>query len=151
MLHWLSTYSIEIWLILGLFLILIEFTQLPGIGLIFVGFGAFTTVLLLNFYPTIANYQIITLGVSSVLWLLLLWRPMRSFHTSKNSGKNQFHIIGSTVQVVKKDINPGEMGQVFWSGTIMNARLTDGSVGVKIGDYLQVVEVKGNVLICTTL
>lgn len=149
MLSFLPFTSIELWLLFGLFLILIEFTQVPGIGLVFIGFGAFTTALLMIYFPMVVDYQIITLGISSLVWLIILWHPMKSFYGTKNSSsKINFNIIGSSVQVINSDIKQNEMGQVFWSGTIMNARLGDSSASAKIGETLKVMEVNGNVLIC---
>lgn len=150
MLSFIPLTSVELWLLLGLILILIEFSQIPGIGLVFIGLGAFTTGLLINYVPITVDYQIITLGVSSLVWLLILWRPMKNFYLNKNSSnKTNFNIIGSNVLVVNNDIKPNEMGQVSWSGTIMNAKLAEGNAHARIGDMLQVLEVRGNVLICT--
>ncbi len=150
MLNFISTYPIELWLFLGLILILIEFTQIPGMGLIFIGFGSFTTALLLQYFPITSNYQIIILGISSLLWLLILWRPMKSLYENKNqSNKTSFNIIGSIVVVVNHEIQPNQMGQVFWSGTVMNAQfISNDNNYAKVGDQLKVIEVKGNVLIC---
>lgn len=149
MLSFLPITSIELWIFFGLCLILIEFTQIPSIGLVFVGLGAFTTAILMIYFPIILGYQIISLGVSSLMWLIILWRPMKSFYGGKNSSnRTNFNIIGSTVEVINNDIHQNEMGQVFWSGTIMNAKLADGHASAKIGETLKVVEVNGNILIC---
>ena len=59
------------------------------------------------------------------------------------------NIIGSKVKVVHQALEVGSIGQVEWSGTVMNAKLSQNvTSSAKIGTMLEVVEVQGNVLVC---
>jgi len=58
-------------------------------------------------------------------------------------------MIGMQVEVVEKDLNSSSIGKVLWSGIIMNAKLDVAETGsAKMGKWLYIIEVKGNVLIC---
>jgi membrane protein implicated in regulation of membrane protease activity len=144
---------VEIWLAIGVICILIEFTHLPGIGVLFLGLGAISTSLIISYTPQMWYYQIIYFGITSFFWFLLLWWPLKHFSKNKmynTKGKAYFDIIGMSVKVAFQDIKPGQDGQVHWSGTIMNARLQDKETSAKSGDELYVTDVKGNILICST-
>ena len=140
----------EIWLVVGIIFILIEFSTLPGIGFLFVGLGAMTSSVIFYFYPEIQNYQVASVAFSSLAWFLILWWPLKAFVYNKNnhSDKEYFDIIGMQVEVAYEDIKPGNLGQVYWSGTIMNAKLSSGETISRVGDKLFIVSAKGNILIC---
>lgn len=143
---------VEIWLIIGVIFIIIEFSTIPGIGFLFLGFGALTTSALISSYSKTVDYQIATFGLLSFAWFLALWWPLKKFIYGKkkenNSDKDYFTLIGNQVIVFDKHIEPGKMGHVSWSGTTMNAKLEDSEKEqVKAGDTLYISEVKGNVLI----
>ena len=58
-------------------------------------------------------------------------------------------MVGMQVEVAVKDMEPSGLGQVYWSGTLMNARLEDkDSAAAKIGDKLYVTKIKGNIRLC---
>lgn len=143
--------AVEIWLILGIIFIIIEFSKIPGIGFLFLGLGALTTSALISSYPEITDYQIATFGLVSFAWFLVLWWPLKKFVYGKRKGnKGYFDLVGNQVTVLNRNIEPGKIGQVSWSGTIMNAKLIDSEKEhVNPGDVLYVLEVKGNVLICS--
>ena len=47
------------------------------------------------------------------------------------------------------DLVPGHLGNVRWSGTILNAELTPNvNVIIPVGTLLRVVNINGNVVIC---
>ena len=97
-------------------------------------------------------YQFAYFAITALLWFLLLYYPLKLFiyKNSTNLSRESFDIIGSRVIVRHKDIKPGEYGQVLWSGTVMNAKLTDNAIDIAtIGETIYVLEVKGNVLICS--
>ncbi len=146
--------SVEIWLIIGIVCIIIEFSKVPGIGFLFLGLGALTSSALISSYPEIIDYQIATFGLISLAWFLALWWPLKKFVYGKKKGNNidqsYFNLVGNQVIVFDKHIEPGKIGQVSWSGTTMNARLEDSErEQVKAGDTLYISDVKGNVLICS--
>ena len=142
---------VEIWLLIGIALILIEFSTIPGIGFLFVGFGCLSTAILIYYYPLIIQYQLVALGLFSLLWFLLLWWPLKRYVYGKNSkGKDHFDLVGSEVKVLGEPINPDSTGQVEWSGTIMNAKLDEHEKQeASPGQRLYVTEVRGNILICS--
>ena len=101
------------------------------------------------YFPEIEFYQIVSMGLSSLAWFLLLWWPLKNFvYGSKDAKNSYFNIVGMQVEVALKDIEASGRGQVYWSGTIMNARIDDNK-GAKVGDSLYILEVRGNILICT--
>ena len=147
--------SVETWLIIGVFFIAIEFSTIPGIGFLFLGFGALTVSWLLYLYPALVNYQLATLGITSFAWFLALWWPLKVFlykgKSKANSNHDSFNLIGNQVVVIDTPIKPDVIGQVTWSGTTMNAKLaTSEKSQIEVGDTLYILDVKGNVLICTT-
>lgn len=146
--------AVEIWLIVGIIFIIIEFSKIPGIGFLFLGLGALTTSALISSYLEITHYQIATFGLVSFTWFLVLWWPLKKFVYGKRKGNNinqgYFDLVGNQVTVLNRNIEPGKIGQVSWSGTIMNAKLVDSEKEhVNPDDVLYVLEVKGNVLICS--
>ena len=142
---------IEIWLAIGIVFILIEFTKLPGIGFLFLGLGAISTSILIYYMPEMVSYQIVAVGIISLMWFCILWWPLKIFvYGRKNDKKSYFDMIGMEVEVAVEDFESGGLGQVYWSGTIMNARLEDKDKrGAKVGDKLYILDVKGNTLICS--
>jgi membrane protein implicated in regulation of membrane protease activity len=143
--------AVEMWIFLGIVFILSEFTFIPGIGLLFVGLGALTTSTLIYYIPELPLPQIAIVGIISFIWFLCLWWPLKKFLKGKSkAGPNYFDIVGMQVEVIDMDIEPNSLGRVSWSGTTMNARLKGADIGhgVKVGEKLYVLEVKGNVLIC---
>jgi membrane protein implicated in regulation of membrane protease activity len=139
--------TVEILILIGFVSIILEFFVLSGIGVLFLGFGAFSAAGLLYLKPEMFDYTYFLLGLLSVFWAILLWKPLKNWNHKTTEPRN-IDIIGSKVQIIESDIEPGIMGKVKWSGTIMNAKLSN-KVTSKIssGSYCKVVEVKGNVLI----
>lgn len=146
--------AVETWLAVGIICIIIEFSQIPGIGFFFLGLGALTTSALISSYLEISDYQIATFGLISLTWFLVLWWPLKKFVNGKRTGNNinqgYFNLVGQYVRVLNRNIEPSKIGQVSWSGTIMNARLVDSeNEHVNPDSLLYVLEVQGNVLICS--
>ena len=140
-----------LWLAVGIVLILLEFTTIPGIGFLFLGLGALTSSALMYYFPYLESYQIVAIGLCSLGWFLILWWPLKRFVYGTKGGKSDyFDIVGMRVDVAIEDIEPAGMGQVYWSGTIMNAKMDPhDSEGAKVGDKLYVSEVRGNIMVCT--
>lgn len=140
----------QIWLLAGIIFILIEFSTIPGIGFLFIGFGALSNAILIYNFPFFADYQLAGIGILSMLWLLILWWPLKVYmYGKKGKQKDYFDIAGSEVKVFDS-IAPGGMGLVEWSGTIMNARLEDcEKQEAQVGQILYITKVKGNILVCS--
>ena len=142
-----------LWILFGISLIILEFSQLPGIGFLFLGFGAITTAIITNYLKAETMLiQFAYFGISSIAWFALLWYPMKKFLYQKDSNhtKDSFDIVGAEVTVIKNDIRVGHLGQVLWCGTVMNAKLIGklNNDTAKVDDTLIVKEVKGNILFC---
>ena len=143
---------VEIWLAVGVALILVEFT-VPGIGFLFLGFGCISNAILIYYVPEIIHYQFASAGIISLIWFLVLWWPLKTFVygiKNQNKGKAQyFDVVGSEVKVVKATIAPGARGHVLWSGTEMNAQLDESEASpADVGTRLKVSAIKGNILVC---
>ncbi len=142
---------IEWWLIVGVICIIIEFANIPNIGFLFLGLGGISNAIILNNYPYLLKYQYIIFGFTSFMWLIILWYPLK-FYVYKKPYKYEYSdMFGKEVQVYSNELLVGEKGQVLWSGTIMNAKLSKDAIkSARKGDTLYIVEIDGNVLICTT-
>lgn len=142
-----------LWLLFGISLIILEFSQLPGIGFLFLGFGAITAAIITNYLKAeTILIQFAYFGISSIAWFALLWYPMKKFLYQKDSNhtKDSFDIVGAEVTVIKNDITSGSLGQVLWCGTVMNAKLIGkpNNDTAKVDDTLIVKEIRGNILFC---
>ena len=142
----------ELWLLLGVVLIILELSQLPGIGLFFFSFGAISTSIIIYYWPQ-ENIiiQFGYFGIAVFVQFVLLWYPLKIYvYKNKDScQRNSFDLIGATVIVINKDIKAKNYGQVLWSGTIMNVQLQDNEGMAKVGEDIYVLDIKGNTLICT--
>jgi len=147
-LEFLSEHHTAAWVCIGLILILAEMFMLPGLGMLFIGLGALSVGLLEIIYPGLHEMQYTIFIILTLLWFLLLWKPMNRYVYKKHDSVVS-NIIGSKVKVVHQILQPGSVGQVQWSGTVMNAKLSQNvTTSVEIGTMLEVVEVQGNILVC---
>lgn len=139
--------SIEFWACIGFVAIVLEMIFISGFGMLFIGLGALSVAGMSVFYPEMHHLQYMFFALFSCLWFAILWYPLKNFdHTSPSSEVKNF--IGDRVEVMS-DLKPGSIGQVKWSGTIMNAELTANVKHiVKTGEFLEVESVRGTVLIC---
>ena len=138
-----------IWLITGCLLIAFEATLLPGTGLLFAGLSAICVgVALIAGWIESATVQFITFFLTTGFWATLLWKPLKNFMKSPQSGYND--MVGSVAVVCGDPIKPGQMGEVKWSGTIMKCKFdseTDRKVYLNSGTEVTIVEVSNGILI----
>ncbi len=139
--------SIEFWALIGFIAIMLEMLFISGFGMLFIGLGALTVAAANIFYPEMQHLQYMFFALFSCLWFAILWYPLKNFyHKSPLSEVKNF--IGDRVEVIS-DLKQGSLGQVKWSGTIMNAELVPTIKRiVKPGEVLEVKSVRGSVLIC---
>lgn len=139
--------NIEFLILIGFLSIILEIFVLSGIGILFLGIGAFATAGIIYFYPALDQYSYFLLGFLSIVSAILLWKPLKNWN-NKNATSRNIDIIGSKVKIIESDLEPNKIGKAEWSGTIMNAKL-DPKVtsSVKIGSHCIVIDVKGNVLV----
>jgi membrane protein implicated in regulation of membrane protease activity len=137
------------WIIFGVLLILIETFTVPGIGFLFAGLGAFTTSFLISF-ELISSFdyliQATSFLASSVLFALVLFKPLTKTYRKSHGYKN---IIGSEAVVYGDKLVTGKLGHVRWSGTIMNAMLSNKCTAreIQVGETVRIEALEGNILI----
>ncbi|ABV84599.1 MULTISPECIES: NfeD family protein [spotted fever group] len=146
-----NNYLTEIWLIIGIICIVVEFFAVPSIGFLFFGLGALSNTLVVYNYPLVSlTNQITFFGILSLIWFCILYYPLKKYVYNKtDKTKNYSDMIGKTVEVYSSTVSSDTIGQVRWSGAIMNAYLVPNEIDAKTGDRLFIIEVKGNVLICS--
>ncbi len=140
---------IYVWLLAGLLLLIIEVMGAPGAGLLFAGLGALIVGAALHLQLLgLADYvaQFILFFAATVLWALLLWKPLKRFRTGQNN-QHYSNIIGDTAYVGSQGLTR-QGGEVTWSGTIMKARLAKDSMADRLeaGAPVTIVEVAGATL-----
>ena len=92
---------------------------IPGIGSIFVGLGAVTLggFLLAGGWIDTTSSQFIVFFLSTGVWAVLLWKPLKKFVEEEDSGFDD--MIGGTAVVYGDALRSWKTGQVKWSETIM--------------------------------
>lgn len=140
------------WLVAGIVFFIAEMA-IPGIGLLFAGFGALTVGMLLNFsFIEQSNtlLQALVFVVSTALWALVLWKPLQKLRMGKNKVPYN-NIVGETAVVSEKGISKAHGGEVVWSGAIMRAKFDDRTLVEQLEPGKQVIikEITGNTLIVT--
>jgi membrane protein implicated in regulation of membrane protease activity len=139
---------IELWLIIGVMFLVIEFIAAPNIGFLFFGFGALSNAILIYNYPILLKGQITIFGLLSLIWFVVLWWPLKKYIYNKATRQSNYSdMINKEVEVYSPTISSDKMGQIKWSGVIMNALLEQNQKEVKAGDKVLITEVRGNVLI----
>lgn len=137
-----------VWIIIGFASLLVELIWIPGIGFLFLGLGALTNAILISNFYEIIPYQYISFGLLSFTWFSLLWWPLKKMVYGKKVGREYFDMIGKDVEIWGQELKPGSIGQVKFSGTIMNAKLDEYYLSsVPIGTYLKIKAIEGNILI----
>lgn len=144
--------TIIFWLALGVFLFTAEL-GVPGVGLMFAGFGALTVGMLLNFQIIPVDnilFQIVVFLGTSACWTFILWNPLKKLRLGKKKSSYS-NIIGEVAIVGTKELTKGSVGEVLWSGTIMKAKLADSSIKdvVESGSNVKIEDIIGNILIVT--
>jgi len=140
------------WLAFGIVLIGFEAITVPGIGIFLAGLGAIVTAIVIEVglvNPLSSLWQLSCFFIFTILFTLVLWKPLKKWRTSgKGAGLPANNMIGEFCVVVKNPLLKGNIGQVEWSGTIMNAQI-DKSVtppSLAIGTQAIITQVQGNVL-----
>jgi len=144
--------AIESCVILGCIAIFLELMILPAFGMLFVGLGALTVAVFITFFPIMEEYQCILFGISCVLWagLLIEIECVARYKRNKNVDHQNSDLIGEVVEVIGSDMVPGICGQVKWSGTTLNAQLSEEiNMTIPVGTTLEVKYVIGNTVICS--
>ena len=138
-----------LWLIAGSVLIAFEVTLLPGAGLLFAGLSAICVgVALITGWIESTTVQFISFFLITGFWAVALWKPLKNFMKSPQSGFDD--MVGSIAVVCGDSIKSGQMGKVKWSGTIMKCKFaleTEEEVDLAPGTEVTIVEVSNGILI----
>lgn len=142
---------IYLWLIAGVVFLMAEALGASGIGLLFAGFGALVvgTALQLGFIAGEATItQFILFFAATAAFAFLLWKPLQRFRLNHARG-GYSNIIGETAYVGSGGLSRGKVGEVTWSGTIMQAELAHGvhTDRLDAGTAVTIVEITGAKLI----
>ena len=140
----------NIWLLIGVLLVVAETVGASGIGLIFAGLGAIVTGALMqlgfiDMENTVAQFTVFF--AATAFWAVILWKFVQRSRFGKESGYS--NMIGDTAFVGSQGLSKGMPGEVTWSGTIMRAELIqDASIStLPAGSQVVIVAVKGATLI----
>lgn len=126
-----------IWFIIGLALILLEFS-LPGLIVIFFGAGAWITSLSCLMFDIGFNFQILIFAISSVLLLVLLRRHIkeRFFGANENIDDTLMEEFIGRMATTLTDLKKNQPGKVDFKGTEWKA-VAD--VDIKKGQQVRIV------------
>jgi len=116
-----------LWLVLALLLLIAEAVSL-GIFLLFFGFGAFATGVLLWFMPLSFPLQVAVFVVVSIVLLLLLRNTMREWlmpRSAQSEAMDNVEDVMGRHGVVVQAIHPPEYGVVDLRGTTWKASATE--------------------------
>jgi membrane protein implicated in regulation of membrane protease activity len=141
-----------IWLIAGVAFLIIEAIGINGFGMFFAGLGALFVGMVINFDLITEDnllQQLVVFGLSTTIWAISLWKPIKKWHNGKKSSYN--NMIGETATVADGGIFKQNGGAVKWSGTIMKAQIADDDAAENIaeGEKVIIKEIAGNTLTVT--
>ena len=141
------------WLIAGCIFLLLEAFGASGVGFLFAGLASISVGGLVAFDIIATDpliNQITFFFILVVGWFVLLWVPLKRM--TKKSSKSFSNMIGEQVVVMSTNVNKIAVGQVKWSGSVFNARLTeDCPVNMlQKGAYGTIKQVKGSTLLIST-
>jgi len=114
---------VEWWFLWAFVGLLVELLLAPGFGVLFISFGALTVAGLMLVFPSLEIYQYLFFCLFSFAWVAILWKPIKCYvFSAKKNHTSSSDLVGQEVEVINNPLT-SVVGQVKWSGTIMNARL----------------------------
>lgn len=139
-----------VWLIASVLLVAAEAFGVSGVGLLFAGLGALVTGAAVRLGWLAEDAYVVQWSLcfaATVVWALLLWKPLKALHKPKHGGYQ--NMIGDTAYVGSNGLHGHKGGEVTWSGTIMKAQLAKhaGVESLDAGTPVEIVEVSGATLI----
>lgn len=136
-----------IWMLVGGILLVTEFIWIPGVGMIFIGLGAILVGVLLQYGIIVTPIAQATSFFSiSALCGAILWKPFKRMHSGPGDGYAD--MVGSTAVVGADRLEKGKVGQVTWSGTVMQARIAKVCAleSIESGSPVKIMKVESGVL-----
>ncbi len=144
------------WFALSISLLLLEVTGVNGIGLLFGGVAAGIVGVLVE-TVIIPPHAI---AIQWTIWFFItalvaigLYKPIQKWRTNPDSRDVFNNIIGTTAKVGSGGLMLGKPGKVSWSGTLMNAAISEDSKQEAFfeGDIVEISDVRGNQLLVTNI
>lgn len=132
-----------LWLVAGVIFVVLEFTALPGVGLLFAGVAALLVGGLTESMGTSLTYQWVIFLAGTVILTLLFYKPLRNYQTNKDVKYSD--MVGESATVVGVLV-PNIEGKVRWSGTVMKARLQSADTLAE-GASVKITAIDGNILV----
>lgn len=115
--------DIVIWSFIGMVLMALEIFGIPGVGILFAGFAAITVAVLIYRDPSLnenIGWQLIYFFISTAFWSAVLWIPLNKWIDYSNKKDDYTNMIGS-LATTNIEMAKGKKGEIFWSGTTVNA------------------------------
>lgn len=133
-------FSYTVWLVLGLALIILE-PLVPGLVVIFLGFGALLTAAVVYFdlIPGMAG-QIFFWLITSGVMIGLLREQVRKIFPSleKSEGSDETEYLDREVEVVSLIDGKSDRGRVRFMGTTWKARCQSPEEQIPAGSYAKI-------------
>lgn len=141
---------IFLWALFGAFAIALEAGGISGIGLFFAGLAGFCVATLISYnviLPQDFTLQLVWFFGLTALWAVVLWKPLQRILNAP-SQEAVPDLVGDTA-LLTTDLIRGQKGQAQWSGTLMNAELSENepSNALPAGTRVYIVKVVGNTLV----
>lgn len=138
------------WLLTGALFIFLEAMAMPGVGFLFAGLAALTVGGLLQFGVVDGSQYLLQAAIflgTSFVWAAILWVPLQKF-LKKQKNENFSNIVGDVATIYNSPLVKGKVGEVKWSGTIMQAVLSGSANVDKLdeGVLVKIIAVQGNIL-----
>ncbi len=125
-----------IWFLIGLAFLLLEFF-LPGLIVLFFGFGAWITAICTFIFDLGLNAQLVVFISTSILSLIFLRKYFKRIFVGKDEkavDEVLEEIVGKTV-IAESDFEKGRKGKVTFKGAIWEAL---SETDIKKGDQLKI-------------
>ncbi|ABV74678.1 hypothetical protein A1C_01835 [Rickettsia akari str. Hartford] len=102
-----NNYLTEIWLIIGIICVVVEFFAVPNIGFLFFGLGALSKTLVVYNYPLVSlTNQITFFGILSLIWFCILYYPLKKYVYNKTDRtENYSNMIDKMVEVCNSTVS----------------------------------------------
>lgn len=119
--------------------------------LLFFAMGCFVTAVLINL-GLISGWEAeaFTIGISTAVITLMLWKPLKRFQNSGGGADTSSDMIGK--QVTTRSEVTSSSGSIRYSGIDWNSRLAEGlQVSIPTDTACTIVGVEGNVMLVKPL
>jgi membrane protein implicated in regulation of membrane protease activity len=137
-----------LWLLGAAVFFAIEAFGVPGIGFLFAALAAMSVALMIEvgiLMPLDSTYQFAAFFCNTTLFAILLWKKLKSWRMNPKA-PGYSNMIGDRAVIAGSGLQPGHIGEVRWSGTLMRARLAEDAAALPVGAEVTITQVEGNVL-----